>query len=151
MKDDLMHGSDVVALVGSKEKSVVQKCGDGFKATTKNIVDVLGDALGVDGNISLDAVAYCSISDLLEFKLDPPRGTSQRVVMATIVGLEKAESRTSVVLEKVQSIDVAELSGVTGAFKKLRTLGRHIKCSTDELDKSLRHAVPIMTTPSPKK
>ena len=70
--------------------------------------------------------------------------------MATIVGLEKGESRTSVVLEKVQSIDVAELSGVTGAFKKLRTLGRHIKGSTDELDKSLRHAVPIMTTPSPK-
>ena len=71
--------------------------------------------------------------------------------MATIVGLEKGESRTSVVLEKVQSIDVAELSGVTGAFKKLRTLGRHIKGSTDELDKSKRHAVPVMLTPSPKK
>ena len=66
MKDFLVHGSAVVALVGSKEKSVVQKCGDGFKVSTKNIVDVLGDALGVDGNISLDAVAYCSMNDLLD-------------------------------------------------------------------------------------
>ena len=71
--------------------------------------------------------------------------------MATIIGLEKGESSMSVVLEKVQSIDAAELSGVTGAFNKLRTLGRHIKGATDELDKSLRHAVPIMATPSPNK
>ena len=35
--------------------------------------------------------------------MDPPRGTSQRIVMATIVALDKGESCTSVVLEKVQS------------------------------------------------
>ena len=65
MKDELMHGSAVVSLVGSREKSVVNKCGDGFKVTTKNIVDVLGDALGVGSAISWDVVAYCGLDDLL--------------------------------------------------------------------------------------
>ena len=121
MKDLVVHGSAVVALVGSKEKSIVQKCGDGYKVTTKNIVDVLGNALGVGGTVAWDAVAYCGIDDLLEFKLDPPRGSSMRAAVATIIGLEKGESSWSVVLEKVQNIDAAALNGVTGAFKKLRT------------------------------
>ena len=150
MKDLVVHGSAVVALVGSKEKSIVQKCGDGYKVTTKNIVDVLGNALGVGGTVAWDAVAYCGIDDLLEFKLDPPRGSSMRAAVATIIGLEKGESSWSVVLEKVQNIDAAELNGATAAFKKLRTLGRHIKGSADELEKSKRHAVPILLGPSPK-
>ena len=151
IKDFLVHGSAVVALVGSKEKSVVRKCGDGNKVTTKNLVDVLGDGLGVGSTILSDAVAYCGIDNLFEFKLDPPRGSSIRAAVATIIGLEKGENAWSVVLEKVQNIDAADLGGVASAFKKLRTLGRHIKGSGDELDKSKRHAVPVMLTPSPRK
>ena len=145
-----MHGRAVVALVGSREKSVVQQCGDGYKVTTKNIVDVLGNALGVGGTVAWDAVAYCGIDDLLEFKLDPPRGSSMRAAVAMIIGLEQGVSSWSVVLEKVQNIDAAELSGVTAAFKKLRTLGRHMKGSTDELEKSKRHTAPAMLSPLPK-
>ena len=128
----------------------MQKCGTGYKVTTKSIVDVLGNALGVGNTVSWDAVAYCGIDDLLEFKLDPPRGSSMRAAVATIIGLEKGESSWSVVLEKVQHLDAAELNGVTGAFKKLRTLGRHIRGSADELDKSKRHAVPALLGPLPK-
>ena len=119
--------------------------------TTKNIVDVLGDALSFGSTISWDAVAYCGIDDLLEFKLGPPRGSSMRAAVATIIGLEMGESAWSVVLEKVQNIDASELSGATRAFKKLRTLGRHIKGSSDALDPSKRHAVPALLTPSPNK
>ena len=151
MKEFVVHGRAVVALVGSREKSVVQQCGDGYKVTTKNIVDVLGNALGVGGTVAWDAVAYCGIDDLLEFKLDPPRGSSMRVAVATIIGLEKGESSRSVVLEKVQNIDAVELNGVTSAFKKLRTLGRQIKGSADDLENNKRHAMPVLLSPEPKK
>ena len=150
-KDRLVRGSAVVALVGSKEKSVVQMCGEGYKVTTKNLVDVLGDALGLSGTGAWDAVAYCGLDDLLEFKLDPPRGSSMRTAVATIIGVEKTETSRSVILEKVQYIDAAELNDTTKTFKKLRTLTRHIKGAPQELENYSRHAVPIMMTPSPKK
>ena len=150
-KDVLLRGSALVALVGSKEKSVVQKCGEGYKVTTKNIVDVLGDALGLSGAGAWDAVAYCGLDDLLEFKLDPPRGSSMRTAVATIIGVEKTETSRSVILEKVQYIDAAELTDTTNTFKKLRTLTRHIKGSPQELENNKRHAIPVMMTPSPKK
>ena len=150
MKDFCVHGSAVVALVGSKEKSVVQKCGEGYKVTTKNIVDVLGDALGLSGAGAWDAVAYCGLDDLLEFKLDPPRGSSMRTAVATIIGLEKTESTCSVILEKVQYIDASELSDATKTFKKLRTLTRHIKGAPEEVENHKRHAASVMMTPSPR-
>ena len=74
-----------------------------------------------------------------------------RVAVATIIGLEKGESSRSVVLEKVQNIDAVELNGVTSAFKKLRTLGRHIKGSADDLENNKRHAMPVLLSPEPKK
>ena len=151
IKDVVLHGSALVALVGSKEKSVVQQCGDGCKVTTKNIVDILGDALGLSGAGAWDAVAYCGLDDLLEFKLDPPRGSSMRTAVATIIGVEKTETSRSVILEKVQYIDAAELTDTTNTFKKLRTLTRHIKGSPQELENNKRHAIPVMMTPSPKK
>ena len=149
-KDSLLHGSALVALVGSKEKSIVEKCGDGYKVTTKNIVDILGDALGLSGAGAWDAVAYCGLDDLLEFKLDPPRGCSMRTAVATIIGLEKTESTCSVILEKVQYIDASELSDATKTFKKLRTLTRHIKGVPEEVENHKRHAASVMMTPSPR-
>ena len=146
-----VHGSALVALLGSKEKSIVQQCGDGYKVTTKNIVDVLGDSLGLSGGGAWDAVAYCGLEDLLEFKLDPPRGSAMRTAVATIIGLEMTESSCSVILEKVQNIDATELNETTSTFKKWRTLTRHIKGSPEELENSKRHAAPVMMTPSPKK
>ena len=150
-KDGLVRGSALVALVGSKEKSVVQKCGEGYKVTTKNIVDVLGDALGLSGAGAWDAVAYCGLDDLLEFKLDPPRGSAMRTAVATIIGVEQTETSRSVILEKVQYIDAAELSDTTKTCMKLRTLTRHIKGAPEELESNKRHALPVMMTPSPRK
>ena len=73
-----------------------------------------------------------------------------RAAVATVIGLEKGEGSWSVVLEKVQHIDAADLNGVTGAFKKLRTWGRHIKGAADEPEKSKRHAAPVLLGPLPK-
>ena len=50
----------------------------------------------------------------------------------------------------MQHIDAVDLHGVTGAFKKLRTLGRRINGSADEPEKSKRHAVPVLLGPMPK-
>ena len=141
----------MVALVGSVEKSLVQKCGQGYKVTTKNIVDVLGDALELGGTVTWGAVAYCGIDDMLEYKLDPPRGNKMRAALVTIIGLEQGESSSSVVLEKVQTVDAAELDGAINAFKKLRTLGRHIKGSPEALGSSKRHAAPALMSPVPTK
>ena len=150
-KDAPVHGSAVVALVGSKERSDLQRCGAGYKVTTKNIVDILGDGLGLSGGSAWDAVAYCSLDDVIEFKLDPPRGSAMRTAVATIIGVEMTESSCSVILEKVQWIDATQLTDTTNTFKKWRTLTRHIKGSLEELESNKRHAVPVMMTPSPKK
>ena len=150
-KDAPVHGSALVALLGSKEKSIVQQCGEGYKVTTKNIVDVLGEALGMSGGSAWDAVAYCGVEDLLEFKLDPARGSAMRTAVATIIGIEMTENSCSVILEKVQYIEASELTATTSTFKKWRTLTRHIKGSPEELESNKRHAAPVMKTPSPKK
>ena len=149
-KDVVLHGSALVALVGSKEKSVVDKCGDGYRVTTRNIVDILGEALSLTGAVAWDAVAYCGLEDLLEFKLDPPRGSVMRTAVATIIGLEKTGSSGSVILEKVQYIDASELNETTSTFKKLRTLTRHIKGSNEELETNKRHAAPVMMSAMPR-
>ena len=149
MKDIVVHGGAVVALVGSKERSLVQACGDGYKVTTKSVVDILGDALGLGGTVTWDAVAYCGMNDLLEYKLDPARGTSMRSAVVTIIGLEKGDSSWSVVLEKVQTVEAADLDGAIKTFKKLRTLGRHIKGSSEALESNKRHAAPALSSPMP--
>ena len=73
-----------------------------------------------------------------------------RAAVATVIGLETGEGARSVVFEKVQSIDAAELDGATGVSKKLRTLGRHIKGAADEPEQRKRHAAPVLLGPLPK-
>ena len=120
-----------------------------YKVTTKSVVDILGDALGLGGTVTWDAVAYCGMNDLLEYKLDPARGTSMRSAVVTIIGLEKGDSSWSVVLEKVQTVEAADLDGAIKTFKKLRTLGRHIKGSSEALESNKRHAAPALSSPMP--
>ena len=74
-----------------------------------------------------------------------------RTAVATIIGLEMTERSCSVILEKVQYIDAAELSDTIKTFMKLRTLTRHIKGAPQELENNKRHALPVMMTPSPRK
>ena len=74
-----------------------------------------------------------------------------RAALVTIIGLEQGESSSSVVLEKVQAVDAADLKGAINAFKKLRTLGRHIKGSPEALGSSKRHAAPALMSPVPTK
>ena len=141
----------MVALVGSVERSLVQKCGHGYKVTTMNIVDILGDALELGGAASWDAVAYCGIDDMLEHKLDPARGSKMRAALVAIIGLEQGQSSLSAVLKKVQSVDASELNGAITAFKKLRMLGRHIKSTSEALESGKRRAAPALMSPAPTK
>ena len=147
------HGCAVIALVGSAVKSTVEACGDGYKVLTKNVTDVLTEAgVGATGNavMTYDLVAYCSMGELLEFKLDPPRGHRARYALATMTSLEASKDSRSFVLDKLQIIDAFELDGVINAFRKLRKMCRSIVGSGETFDAKKRHAVPALLGPMPK-
>ena len=63
--------SQVMALVKSTKKSVLTQMGDGHRLVTEGVQDFLFPGEPVT------LVPYCTLENLAEFKLDPPRGRDQ--------------------------------------------------------------------------
>ena len=150
MKDCILHGDSVITLIGSRTKSVTDKCGSGFKVTTKNIMDILGETFGLDQR-AVDVVAYCTVDELMEFKMDPPRGGSCRIAIASVIGVEHGqENQICIVVNKLQYIDGPDILDMQEAFTKLRTLCRHLKDLHPIVDNNKRHAEPALLSREPQ-
>ena len=74
--------SQVFALIEADRASVLHNIGeDGYKLCTSNVRDVLAP----DDTTTYDLTAFCTLKNLQDFKLDPPRGTKkQNVVIAHV-------------------------------------------------------------------
>ena len=145
------RGSAIVAVVGSTEKSKVEACGTGWKVTTKNLSDLLAEKTGTQTDVVWDAVAYCTTEQLLEFKLDPPRGSKMRFAVVVISAVEdRGESSARAVLEKVQMCEATELDGILASFRKLRRVCRSLTGSQEPIEKERRRAMPAVLGPLPK-
>ncbi len=105
---------------------------------TDNVVDLshtlptLPDAGQVAGTYSV--VGYCSLDDVLDFKIDPARGTSSRVALVLICGVEGSatggtKTFSVVAAEHVEADQVADAQRV---FSKLRNLAMRLRADPTE-------------------
>ena len=75
--------TQVLALVESSETSSLQQAGaGGFKITTNNVKDLLHDTSEAH---SVQLTSFCTLENLQDFKLDPPRTRTNKKQAAIVL------------------------------------------------------------------
>ena len=129
----------VAALIQGSCKSRCEKEESGYKVVTDNIVDV-SHPLPLDANDAEVAgtntlVAYCSLDDVLNFKLDPARGASSRVALVLICGVEGAaasDGKKTFSVEAVEHVDLDQVTDAKTVFDKIRNLATCLQTDPTE-------------------
>ncbi len=104
-----------VALVRTTQKSRCVSTASGFLVSTAGVTDAFGDE-------KYDAVTihgYCSVDNLLSFKMDPPHNAKQRVCLLLITG----RTKEAITVHNVTHIDEGAITEAEYFLKKMRTLG----------------------------
>ena len=120
----LLPCQKVLALVRSTKNSKATQLGDGFKLITPDVEDLLnfenpaGDLLNSKKH-TLSAI--CTMGNLPQYRLDPPRAGSQ----AALVTLT-AKTDVSFVVESVQLLSSDEAAQAKQSLLKLLHLAIHI-------------------------
>ena len=118
--------SQVLALVASSEPSDLQPASDGgFKIITSNVKDLLDDSPESPG---VQLTSYCSLSNLQDFKMDPPRSRANQKQAALIV-ISAVLRPNSFMVDSVQLLQPEEVETVKSCLKRvlpLTTLARHM-------------------------
>ena len=114
----------VLALVRSSKNSKASPLGEsGFKLITPGVEDLLStlDPTGQAGEMKHTLSAICTLSNLPQYRLDPPRGGNQD---ALVIVTAKADD--SFVIESVQFLTSNEVAEVKESLLKLLYLAMHI-------------------------
>ena len=144
------NGSAVVTLLGSKRNSTLAPFGTGFKVTT-HVVDLLADHVGIPTTGTMEVVAYCNQDTIMEFKMDPKRGTDMGIAIALIKQIEEtAEGTRCAVIEKMQLYEKGDLESLKKTFGKLRKASRSLVGSSNNALLGKRKAMPVMLGDLPR-
>ena len=113
----------VLALIRSSKNSKAHPLGSGFKLVTPDVEDLLSteDATEVAGQMKHTLSAICTLSNLPQYRLDPPRGGSQAALV-----IVTAKTDDSFVIESVQFLSSDEANEVKKSLLKLLHLAMHI-------------------------
>ena len=119
--------TQVLALVESSEPSNLQKAGDGGY----NITTFLAKALLHDGPESPDVhpVSFCSLENLQDFKLDPPRTQAKKrqaalVLISSAPQNDGAGQLVSFMVDSVQLVHDLDVDTVKSCLKPVLCLTR---------------------------
>eukprot|EP00974_Lingulodinium_polyedra_P002036 191741-Lingulodinium_polyedra.AAC.1 len=104
-----------VALVRTTQKSRCVSTASGFLVSTAGVRDAFGD----EDSDTVTIHGYCSVDNLLSFKMDPPSKAKQRVCLLLIT----ASSPEAITVHSVTHIDEATVAEAKYFIKKMRTLG----------------------------
>ncbi len=116
----------VLALVISSAKSTLLDIGDGYKVTTLGIKDALGSTSDATDH-SADTIAvtgFCGLDDVLNFKLDPPRGpkkTRMAAILVTSVG------EAEFVISDCLLVEEKDQETAKASFQAMRELAKSIE------------------------
>ena len=108
-----------VALARSTQKSRCSNVANGFLVSTSGVKDALVEE---DSN-TVEVRGYCSINNVLEFKMDPPKRTTERVCLLLITGA----ATDALTVHSVTHIDAGAVDEAKYVLKKMRTLGMRAK------------------------
>ena len=97
--------------------------GSGFKLITPDIEDLLStvDPTGLASQMKHTLSAICMLSNLPQYRLDPPRGGNQDALV-----IVTAKTDDSFVIESVQFLNSDEAAEVKQSMLKLLHLAMHI-------------------------
>ena len=113
----------VLALVRSLKNSKATPLGDGFKLITPGVEDLLStlEPTGRASQMKHTLSAICTLSNLPQYKLDPPRGGNQEALV-----IVTAKTEDSFVIESVQFLNSDEAAQVKQSLLKMQQLAMHI-------------------------
>ena len=106
-------------LVESTSKSEIVELGNaGYKLVTKDVKDVLAP----DNSRTYTITAFCTLSNLQDFKLDPPRGqktTTALVVIADVLPDAGAHDSVNFIVDCIMLLPRDDVPKVVASMKKL--------------------------------
>ena len=104
-----------VALVRIAQKSKCVTTALGFHVSTAGVKDSFGD----ESSHEVTNHGFCSVDNLLSFKMDPPSRAKQGVCLLLITGC----SKEAITVHNVTRIDESAVAEAEYFMKKMRTLG----------------------------
>ena len=132
-------GKAVAALIASSTKSLAEETGYGYKVTTTNVSDAANPNSGTSDSIrNYTVLGYCSLADMLEYKLDPPRGQRCRFAAVLITQVESSgdadgqQATVSLMVEKLECIESGDAEHAMASFRKLRRLSMRLHPVSEE-------------------
>ena len=93
--------------------------GDGFKLITPDVEDLLSTE--DDGQMKHTLSAICTLENLTQYKIDPPRGTTQRALV-----IVTGKTDASFVVESVQLLSPEEAAQAKQSLQKVLNMAMHI-------------------------
>ena len=113
----------VLALIRSTKNSKPSNLGDGFKLITPGVEDLLStvDPTRLADQTKHTLSAICTLSNLPQYRLDPPSGGHQDALV-----IVTAKTEDSFVIESVQFLNSEEAAQVKHSLLKLLHLAMHI-------------------------
>ena len=111
--------SQAFALVEATTGGEMDKLGeDGYKLTTKGVKDVLAP----HNPASYTLTAFCTLANLQDFKLDPPRGTKKQtalIVIADILPNAGAAEPVNFIVDSIMLLPRDDVPKIVASMKKL--------------------------------
>ena len=114
--------TQVLALVESSETSSLQQAGaGGYKITTNNVKDLLHDTSEAH---SVQLTSFCTLENLQDFKLDPPRTRTNKkqaaiVLISSVLQVSSAEQPACFMVDSVQLLQPDGVEAVKVSLKRL--------------------------------
>ena len=113
----------ILVLVRSTMKTKTTSLGGGYKLITPDVEDLLSteDPNQVTNQMKYTLSATCTLENLPQYRLDPPRGASQHALV-----IVTAKTEVSFVIESVQLLTSVEAIQVKISLLKLLHMAMHI-------------------------
>ena len=156
-----------LALVGATTKSEFRKFGDGYRLTTKSVLDVgfgksslqpEGCRAGTD--TGFDLVAICTEHNLTEYKMAPPRKGQVQYALVVISDLRQTATvagagepgRKTFMVERIQLVETEEaMMASRRMLAKLKYARDEFKFEGTKRDRSAWNDMPATPTSAAKR
>ena len=119
----------LVALVRSHQKSKAVRLEHGFNLITSSVQDVMGAGSGAaQPTEEFTLTTMCTVENLSQYKLDPPRGAKQHA----IITITDVTTEANLVAETVQHIPTDQAQRVTASFATWTQLAADLVLGTND-------------------
>ena len=145
----------VLTLLASTEKSSLSHFGTGFRVVTKNVRTINFESQTESiGDICDNAqfTSICTLENLTEYKLDPPKLGAPRFALAIIAGVSKLSnvnldepSIMSYMIDRIQILDNSQVDECKQMLTKLALMSKNMKFAGVSVKRKVTW--PIATSP----